>query len=116
MITKLDIMLDPETYDGEYVGDVRKVAVSDTSVQFSLDFPFDGRTEQIIAEISFTKNLNRTTKMLRECGVKKIDELKSAKRVSFNIHDGWVNITGFGDTAGGASSSESAADTSKFLK
>lgn len=114
MITKLDIMLDPEAYDGEYVGEVRKVIVSDNAVQFQLDFDFNGKNEQIVAEISFTKGLNRTTKMLRENGVKKIDELKNVKKVGFAIANGWINIIALGD--GLAAANTSAVDTSAYLK
>lgn len=114
MITKLDIMLDPESYDGSYTGDVKKVAISDASVQFIVDFDFNGKSEEIVAEISLTKGLNRSTKMLRDCGIKKIDELKNVKQISFNIASGWVNITGLGDQV--ASANSTSADTSKFLK
>lgn len=117
MITKLDIMLDPESYDGAYTGDVTKVVVGDDAVKFSVDFEFNGTKETILAEISFTKGLNRSTKMMRESGIKKIDELKNVKRLSFNIDKGWINITGLGDTAtAGATGSGEDVDTSRFMK
>lgn len=115
MITKLDIMLDPETFDGDYFGDVEKVNVTDSAAQFTVAFDFNGKPEKVIAEISFTKGLNRTTAMLRENGIKRIDDLKAVKKLSFTISRGWINITGIGEgsTSTGA---ESTVDSSGFLK
>ena len=112
-------MLDPEAFDGVYVGDVNKVVVTDSAVQFLLDFDFNGKKEQIVAEISFVKGLNRTTKMLRESGVKKVDELKNVKKVAFAIQSGWINVTGISDEAGTSCATNTngavSTDTSKFL-
>ena len=113
MITKLDIMLDPDTFDGDYVGQVEKVTITDNSVQFAVAFDFNGRPEKIIAELSLTKGLNRTTSMLRENGVKRIDELKNVKQIGFSIARGWINITTIG---GNVQSAGSASDSSAFLK
>ena len=113
MITKLDIMLDPETFDGEYKGTVEKVVVTDTAAQYTVAFDFNGKPEKVIAEISFVKGLNRTTAMLRENGIKRIDDLKDVKQIAFSISRGWINITGIGD---GVKDSEPAADSSRFLK
>lgn len=116
MITKLDIMLDPDTFDGEYSGTVDKVVFTDTSVQFMVDFDFNGKPEKVLAEVSLVKGLNRTTAMLRENGVKRIDELKSVKRLTFKIERGWINITGFGDSVASNGGGESgSADTSRFI-
>lgn len=123
MITKLEIMLDPESYDGTYVGTVSKATITDTEAKYLVDFKFEGRDEQIIAEISFTKGLNRTTKMLKENGIKKVDELKNVKKVAFKIDNGWVNIMTLGDEsltdesgASGGGGTKAAVDTSSFLK
>lgn len=120
MITKLDIMLDPEAYDGSYVGDVKKAVVTDNSVQFSVDFDFNGKPEQILATVSLERGLNRTVKMLRENGIKKIDELKNVKKIGFVISDGWVNITSLGDGVEGSScprkEGEGSDDSSRFFK
>lgn len=113
MITKLDIMLDPDMFDGDYVGQVEKVTITDNSVQFAVAFDFNGRPEKIIAELSLTKSLNRTTAMLRESGVKRIDELKNAKQIGFSITRGWINITAIGDNI---QSAGSTTDSSAFLK
>lgn len=113
MITKLDIMLDPDTFDGDYVGQVEKVTITDTFVQFAVAFDFNGRPEKIIAELSLTKGLNRTTAMLRENGVKRVDELKNAKQIGFSISRGWINVTTIG---GNVQSAGSTSDPSAFLK
>ena len=113
MITKLDIMLDPDTFDGDYVGQVEKVTITDTFVQFAVAFDFNGRPEKIIAELSLTKGLNRTTVMLRENGVKRVDELKNAKQIGFSIARGWINVTTIG---GNIQSAGSTSDSSAFLK
>lgn len=113
MITKLDIMLDPDTFDGDYVGQVEKVTITDTFVQFAVAFDFNGRPEKIIAELSLTKGLNRTTAMLRENGVKRVDELKNAKQIGFSISRGWINVTTIG---GNVQSAGSTSDHSAFLK
>lgn len=113
MITKLDIMLDPDAFDGDYVGQIEKVTITDSSAQFAIAFDFNGRPEKIIAELSLTKGLNRTTAMLRENGVKRVDELKNAKQVGFSIARGWINITTIG---GNIQSAGSTSDSSAFLK
>ena len=113
MITKLDIMLDPDAFDGNYAGQVEKVTVTDNSVQFVIAFDFNGRPEKIIAELSLTKGLNRTTAMLRENGVKRVDELKNVKQIGFSISRGWINITAIGDNV---QSAGSTSDSSAFLK
>ena len=113
MITKLDIMLDPDTFDGDYVGQVERVTITDNSVQFAVAFDFNGRLEKIIAELSLTKGLNRTTAMLRENGVKRVDELKNAKQIGFSIARGWINVT---SVDGNIQSAGSTSDSSAFLK
>ena len=113
MITKLDIMLDPDAFDGDYVGQVEKVTITDNNVQLAVAFDFNGRPEKIIAELSLTKGLNRTTAMLRENGVKRVDELKNVKQIGFSIARGWVNITTIG---GNIQSAGSTSDSSAFLK
>lgn len=112
MITKLDIMLDPDTYDGQYTGKAEKCVISDNSVQYTLDFEFGGKREKIVAEISLVRGLTRTMAMLRENGVKKIAELKNFKFVSFEISNGWVNITGFPD----GEDKEQGALSGNFIK
>lgn len=113
MITKLDIMLDPETFDGEYTGTVEKVVVTDSAAQFTVNFDFNGKPERVLAEISFSRGLNRTTAMLRENGIKRIDDLKDIKQLAFNISRGWINITSLGP---GVKTASVTGDTSHFIK
>lgn len=116
MIKKIDIMLDPERYDGEYVGRVTKAHIDDNGASFNLNFNFDGREEQIVAEISLTRGLTRTTAMLREHGVKQFDALKNVKFVAFEIRNGWVNVVGFPDDDIVSTASDPGKLSGKFLK